>query len=1276
MQSPRLPLWTLTLRLNGDVLACGLSDGRRLAWWANRPSLVLKGPPPCAVADVVGDELARWLANSEPRPLNVLYDGHELIDRIDWESLSLGRLRLAEHFALGRQILCREVEPTQLAEVALAPELGALRIVCDGAPASRDGLRQLAIAAIDRAPGRELLSEAHVVFLGDVSLPELIESLGTTLYRRLLVVEDRPKLAHVAAALDAGAAVCWLRREANGAASLLRLLGDGHSAGEAIRGLYRRAPGAPLGACLYGDPEMRFVYPSLPATRRQVTSVSFDVVGSTSLLKDLGDEAYSDTLTALHLRCADIVRRHGGRPDEPQGDDGVMGYFGYPVALENAAGRAVEAAIAIVRAAAELGVNVRVGVATGPVAIKAGQPVGLSIHLAARLQQAAIAGTVLVSEPTRRLVSLAFELERREDLPALKGVEDQPAYLVLGPRGEQRGRYGERQPVQQQPIVGREAELERLHDSWRRVQAGAGGLVVISAEAGLGKSRIVRELRHRLVDTDVRVLEVRCRADASASPFLALAEALRRWLDLDRDEMSSLARDKLAAALPEHARHGDALELLADLIGVAPQPLATPASGARARVLGLLVDWLRHFTGGLPCCLIVEDWHWVDPSTREFVARLLRESERLGLLVVITSRGAGVDLAGTTASVHEHIELAGLSAAASRDLVERICADGRLSHGLIMQLAERGDGVPLFLEEAARLALELGSGGAGTELRALEAVPDSLQDLLTARLDALGPAKPIAQVAAVLGRGFSRGLLAELLDSTGLALDAASLNARLDQLCESGLVRPEGEGRFVFRHALIRDAAYASLWARERQALHTRVVELLQQRWPDLAAQQPELLAQHLTEAGLHAQALEQWERAASHAAARSADIEAVSHLRRALVALLRTPPGEERDRRALRLQLLLAARLLVTEGYGAEAVREAYLEAQRLCRGIGDQTARFKVEMGMEAYRFMRAEFLPALKHGQRAADIAQRSGDLKQRLHAHWGLACTLFHQGELRRAMLEMDTALSLYTPAVHAQFGVQDPGLMCMAYSSWALWELGRPDAALARITQAAKMAGEFQHRFSQAVTLAYAVSVELLRGEDDAALVRATACERVCEEYGFPVWLAITRCMRGYLLCARGAFDEGLREMNEGHAGWLRTGALVSQPLYLSLQVEGLLLAGRLQAATDAAELGLAIVARYGERQLEAELCRLRGEIAMRCGDPATGEAWLKRAYVRALRRHRLGFALRSATTLARHWAGSGQHERARRLLAPLLARWTEGRDTRDVRVATALVETL
>lgn len=574
------------------------------------------------------------------------------------------------------------------------------------------------------------------------------------------------------------------------------------------------------------------------------------------------------------------------------------------------------------------------------------------------------------------------------------------------------------------------------------------------------------------------------------------------------------------------------------------------------------------------------------------------------------------------------------------------------------------------------MAVELSTATSSLSASALEAVPDSLHDLLMVRLDSLGPAKQIAQVAAVVGRDFSHGMLIALVDTTSLAVDAAVLDERIAILLVSGLIRARGGGLYTFKHALVRDAAYGSLWAKDRRMLHARMVRLLQHRWPELAQAQPELLALHLTEAGMHAQALVQWELAARSASARSAELEAISHLRHALSVLGLLEPTLERDRTALRLQLLLAARLIATEGYGADAVLHAYLEAQRLCDQIGDETARFKVEMGLEAYRFMRADFGPALEHGRHAAAIAARSGDTKQRIHAHWGLACTLFHQGELRATMREMESGLALYTPALHPLFGVQDPGIMCLAYSSWGLWELGRPDSALARINHAVSMAEEFRHKFSQAVALAYGVSILLLRGDTEAALARAQTCIHVCDEAGFPVWLAIARCMHGRLLCEKGSFEVGLSEMRAGYALWLSTGSMVSRPLYLAFQIEGLMLAGELEGAQECVDEGLAVTDRYGERQLEAELRRLQGELALRRANPVQAEASLRSAYVLALRQRRLGFALRSATSLASLWAHDGRRKEARRLITPLVARWEEGRGTRDVRNALVLSESL
>lgn len=1274
--------WTLSLRLEGDVLACALGDGRRLAWHASVPAQQLsRARPGAPLAEVIGTDLAQLLHDSEPRPLGLVYPPISELDEIAWEGLRLGVMTLAQKFCLGRLFIRDHAAQGEV----IAPTPGeTLMTVCLHADTEvpsggrSPAVHQLSPAALAVPSGRALLAQAQIVLASAEGWPLLQAQPDTLVGARLWVLEGQPSLQQLARLQDAGRSILILPARAQGDASsealLLRMLREGSRQGAVLRALHM-AGGVSSEARLYGDPEWRYARAGQEMARRQISSLSFDLVGSTELLRRLGDEAYAEALMSLHQGCADIARRCGGRPDEPQGDDGVMCYFGYPLALEQAAVRALEAGLQMLRLAEGLGLPLRVGVATGAVAIMAGQPVGLSIHLAARLQQVAAPGSLLVSEATRDLVQHAFILVPQQDLPVLKGLEGQTAYRVQKALRSSTELGNAHEAATS--LIGREAELRALERCVHALQQGEDGLLaLVSGEAGMGKSRLLREFRQRLHRDGFRVLELRCRLDASESPFLALAEALRRWLEIDPEGGGAQQMMSLRISLPTALQRDEPLGLIADLLGIRAPVEASQGSVPRGRVMAWLVQWMLSYTQGRPACLVVEDWHWVDPSTRDFVQHLLQYAQGLRLLIVLASRDSGIESARSLVGRCEHVRLRGLVPEAARELVAQTCAQAPLPAELVRQLAERGAGVPLFLEESARLALQLGRRGAAQAELALSEVPSSLQDVLNARLDALGRLKPLAQMAAVLGRSFSRDLLAALMAAAGYPTVGRELDQQLQALCLAGLLRYESESLLAFHHALIRDAAYDSLWTRDRQHLHAHVVDLLRQHWPEQVVQQPELLAQHLTEAGLLGPALDQWELAASRASARSAVKESVSHLRRALGVLRSMPSSQALDQRALRLQLQLAASLIAAEGYGADAVREAYEQAQTLCQRVGDVATRFKVEMGIEAYRFMRAEFRPALEHALKAAAIADSSGDPKQRLQAHWGMACTLFHQGRLRAAMRQMEDALVLYTPAMHAQFGIQDPGVMCMAYSSWGLWEFGRPDAALQRISEAMQLADEYGHRYSQAVATAYAVSVELLRGDTDDALRRAEHGEALCERYGFPVWLAIIQCMRGHLLCVRGSSDEGIRQMRAGLSLWLSTGARVSLPLYLSLQGEGLRIAGQLEAAAACVEEGLRVVEQGGERQLEAELHRLRGEIALERGDATAAELWLKRSYGLALRRGRLAFALRSATSLAGIWRAQGRTQRALRLLQPLQARWREGLETRDVRVAARLVASL
>jgi class 3 adenylate cyclase/tetratricopeptide (TPR) repeat protein len=1277
LEAQRLPHWTLNVRLSEGTFDFTLADGHRFARCSScSQDVLLQALMPSMAKDLLGAAIADPLVASAPRSLSILYDvddGGGVLDRIEWERLDLGVARLGQHVAVSRQLVS-DADFVQPIPPSFAEHLEVV-LVHDGQERQDLPARRVAIETLDQDAVRLDVATAHVIVVDGVSLHRLVDDIEWPLRRRLFVVAGPLSARRIEGVLDMGGAVLSLGN-ANAplgapVLSLLRQLGNGLSVGEAVRRLRRQAAPDLSNARLYGDAEMQFLQPEAQNSRRQVTSLSFDIVRSTAMLETIGAEAYAEILSKVHARCADVVRGQGGRPNDHQGNDGVMVYFGHPSAIEDPAVHAVAAGLDIVRVVAALGVSVRIGITTGMVTVKSGHPHGISIHLASRLQQAAAPGTLLVSSEIREQVMHVFDLEELKDRPPVEDINGADViYLVLGPRGDVREHRLDRQS-QLTPFVGRQAELQRLHQCWQTTRPGHARLAVVSAEPGMGKSRLVREFRHQLGHLGVKVLECQCRKEANNSPFMTLAEALRRWLGIAAGDDATEGVKKLAAAVPPAARDTKSVEVLAGILGIAPQPARTGAGDFRQQQLAVLTEAFNAFAREWPCCLFVEDWQWTDPSMRRFVEHLVEGAGSPELFIVVTVRSNAEPLPFATVE-HEHIELGGLPPDQARMLVDRVCSGTALPLHLVQSLAIRGDGVPLFLEESARLALDKGVDEAE---RALKRVPGSLTGLLYGRLEHLsGATRYVAQVAAVLGRRFSRALLASLLDRVSDSFDSQTLDERLGALVKSGLVTAEKEGWFAFRHALIRDAAYDLLSDSQCRKLHEQVVVLLQTECPELAEQQPELLALHQKNAALFPEALAQYERAARHAAARSAEVEAMSHLRHALEILPRTEAGAERDRTALRLQLLLAARLIATEGYGADAVRLAYLEAERLCDRIGDETSRFKVEMGLEAYRFMRADFAPALEHGRRAAGIATRSGDVKQRLHAHWCIACTLFHKGELRASLREMEAALALYTPAMHPQFGVQDPGVMCLAYSAWALWELGQPDAAIARINEAVSIANEFEHRFSQAVALAYAVSIELLRGDSDAAMARADICTRVCEDFGFPVWLAITCCMRGYLLCERGAFDEGLLAMRTGYAQWLATGALVSQPLYLSLQVEGLLLAGDVRSAALRVDEGLLIIERCGERQLVAELMRLQGEVASRLGDAARGEACLKRAYATALRERRFGFALRSATALARHWASTGQHRRARNLLEPLAARWTEGLGTRDLRSAWVVVE--
>ena len=1009
---------------------------------------------------------------------------------------------------------------------------------------------------------------------------------------------------------------------------------------------------------------------------RQVTIVSIDLVGSTRLLGTLGAETYSDLLAQYHQRCAGIVHAHGGMLDDFQGDDGAMCYFGTPVAREDAAAQALQASLDLVDAMKALGLDVRIGVCTGQVVVRDGQPVGSSIHLAARLQSIAAPGTVVVGETTRRITKQRFQFEPLQPGILLKGFDTaQVCHRLLGPAPSA---SVEPHALPDTPFVGRRDELQKLQAHWEVARTGSLRIVRILGEPGIGKSRLVREFKHHLVADGQAVFECLCSPDHANSAFHPLVEALRRELRLGANAPAELALTRLRATL---ARTGaldeGSVALLADLLSLptpAPHPILEQGAQRRRQLtVDLLVELAQRRVRQAPGCLLVEDTQWLDPSTAEFLDRLATATRTRPLLIVVTLRSDTDILWRPRFAVHE-TELQGLSPELARAMVVGACRDRPLPVEVVQRIASRADGVPLFIEESTRMAVELGEDQALAGPGAMP-VPATVLDLLTARLDRLGAAKQVAQVGGAIGREFPLALLQAVLrhpESPVLAQDPA---ATLAELVRAGMLRARDDGdgaRFVFRHALMRDAAYGSLLDRDRLRLHQVIAGVISERFGALAEREPEMLAFHYTEAGMDAQALRCWEAAVRNAASRSAHAEAVGHADNALAVLMRMPASVDRDRTELRLQLLLAARLIATRGYGADRVERAYARAMELARLLGDESAAMRVLLGLEACHFMRAEFEKARSFVLDAAARAGSGAGAIQRVQTQWALANIRMHQGEMAQAVRDMDACRAEYMRLERRPEAVQDPGVMCLCYSAWSLWQLGFPDEARDRVHAVVAHAEQIQHRFSIGEAYGFRAAVLHFRGENREALASAEHAVRICEENGFAVWLAHARVMRGRIAADLGDVAAGVEEMRQGQASWTDSGAVVTTPFYLAMRAEGHALEGHPEVGLALLEQALDIVNRTGERYYEAEIRRLIGQLTLDCAiragldRAAEAEDWMRQGLECARARQLASLALRATSGLADLWHAHGLTGDAIAALSAACDAIEGGAGTRDV----------
>lgn len=1027
--------------------------------------------------------------------------------------------------------------------------------------------------------------------------------------------------------------------------------------------------GAPVARDGVGEPER--------GERRQLTVLFCDLVGSTELALQLDPEDWQGVLHGYHRRAGEVIARYGGHVAQYLGD-GLLAYFGWPTAYDDAAERAVHAALGLIDAAATDAAGpplaVRIGIDTGPVVVSAlgaeGRTEMLALgdvpNVAARLQGAAEPGTVLVTGATQRLVSGRFVVEERGASALRSAREPLALYRVLRPSGTS-GRIDGR-AGRLTRFVGREVEIATLLERWERAQEGQGQNVLVCGEPGVGKSRLAYELRERLHAEPHVWLECHATPYTQATPFhplLALASQALGFAPGDTPE-TRLAR--LEHGLRELAS-AEAVALLATVLGFPPPaPPAMSPDLQRRMTIDLLARWILAQGESRPLVIAVEDLHWCDASSLEVLGRLVAQSATARVLVLMTARPEFV----APWAARENTATLSLARLTRRQAREMIAALGStdLPAATLDTLIARADGVPLFVEELARSVT--GPGAA----RDATAIPATLADSLMARLDRLATAKDVAQHAAVLGREFAYPLLAAVSD-----LGEDALRRSLARLVEAEILFVRGEppdATYTFKHALVQEAAYASLLKRRRQKLHGSVVDALLAGFAARAAAEPELVARHAEAAGRIGDAIACYHRAGEAAQAHSAHEESIRHFEHAIALLVTRPAQRKRDACEAALQVALAESRAVALGYTSPQVEAAHERTRVLCEATGDTLGLGFALSRLAVFAHNCGQAERACTLAARALAIGEQVGDPELLQKAHCDLGLAEVYRGRYASSLGHLEAALRLHQPGVqHARLSATgNPGVRALSASAWDLFSLGFPDRALARAREAVIRARELRHPFSVAHALFFETVTHALRRDVTAQRDRAAEAIALSEAQGFPFWLGVGRMFHAAARVAAG--ERGaVSDLRAGFALTAGTGSRGGAPAMIVLLGEAYLAAGQLGEARAAVEGGLVVSAQMGQPFFDAELHRLLGEIALAGGgSPDEAAEAFRRALDIARAQEAKSFELRTAISLARLWHRQGRNEDARALLAPVHAWFSEGFETRDAVAARRLLDEL
>jgi class 3 adenylate cyclase/tetratricopeptide (TPR) repeat protein len=1046
-------------------------------------------------------------------------------------------------------------------------------------------------------------------------------------------------------------------------------------------------PPAPPSSATHGPPEA----PSAAGERRQLTVLFSDLVDSTRAAAALDAEDWRDLVREYQQLCTAVIERHDGHVAQYLGD-GVLVYFGYPIASEDDAERAVRAGLGIVGALDARNktleskhgqtLAVRVGIHTGPVVVGAAGSdagsdalaMGDTTHVAARAQSEAAPGTVVVSGSTARLVTGIFVTE---DLGArsLKGL---PApvdlYRVVRPSGV-RSRL-DVSMGRLTPFVGRQTELGVLADAWEHVVEGSGRAVLVRGEAGLGKSRLCHELRQRLASQAHTWLECRCSRYTAGTAFRPVIELVEQALNFQPTDTPPAKLSKLGAGLERAGlTAGESVPLLAEWLRLPITGAGSPvpemsADAKRSRTLDLLVTWSLTLAELQPMVLLVEDLQWCDPSSLELFGRVIAQSATTRLFFVGTAR-PDFEQPWPARSGFQTLNLERLTRRQAREMIEAVENARSLPAEVVEQLVARADGVPLYAEELTRAVTELGANTSAA------AIPVTLQDSLLARLDRLSSAKEVAQWGAVIGREFPYPLVAAIADC-----DEAALQQGLVRLVDAELVYVRGEppeATYTFKHALVQEAAYESLLRRTRQQLHGRIADVLVARFPERANAEPELVARHAEAAGRIDDAIAEYRRAAEQARARSAYQEAMAHLRSAIALLSTLPEGRERDGREIMLQFRLAESIASGRGVAWPEVAQTLERARTLCEAMEDARGTGWAISGLASFSYNAGAVSRASALGRQLLDIAKQANDPDLALRGHTALGAAEFYQGKFASSLAHCQAALELYEPgrryAVDSVFTINDYGVSARSFAAWGHWALGWPERALDSGREAVALARRIGHPYSLAYALLFKTVLHWIRRDLDSQLEHASEVIALSKAQGFPFWLGLGQIWHASAR-AVGGDPSAAAELMPSITRVGGTGSLGGASGMFAAVADGFIAAGLFAEARGVVERGLAVADQTGQPMWDAYLHRLLGEIELGAnGDADAAQTSFERALGIARAQDARSLELRTAVALARLWSDRGRKSDARALLAPLYGWFSEGLDAPDLRDARALLET-